>query len=353
MAALSVRKPTARGTIPGLDAFFSRKSKHADTSALLKLADEEGVGEEMRKLLAARQPNADVLQFPLDWASKKGHAKLVKLLLADSRCNPSSASIDDACKLGHLDVISLLLADPRVYLHPDTITEATRSGRVEVVKLLLKSLPHLDPVPVLRTGAFSGRLEIAKLLLASERLDPSVTALEVLHNASLRGHLDIIKFLLADERVDPSINDQHLIRSALSGQGFFLRVPRLDSVVVLLSDPRVTVPTDELRDDRPILMALMLLRRSFRQNISFDPNLSSEFKSLITEIESIESKRRSLLGAHLIPDLVGLCLDYVPDLFSHYVPKPVSVGKYFLGQRFCMDLSEASLYISFASLSTM
>jgi hypothetical protein len=50
-------------------------------------------------------------------ASEKGHTDVVKLLLADSRVDPTADdnyAIKKASEKGHTDVVKLLLADPRV-----------------------------------------------------------------------------------------------------------------------------------------------------------------------------------------------------------------------------------------------
>lgn len=55
-------------------------------------------------------------QFTIQAASVKGHAKVVRLLLADGRANPradDSGSLRWACLCGHVEVVRMLLADGR------------------------------------------------------------------------------------------------------------------------------------------------------------------------------------------------------------------------------------------------
>jgi hypothetical protein len=250
--------------------------------------------------------------------------------------------------------LKLLLTDPRAdtsYNDQAPLRTAIAKKNPEALKLLLpaKRVTNSTFFQSAIRDAVSYRFsEGVKLLLADSDFDPRADESAIRH-ACDRGYLDIIKLFLADERVDPSVNDQSLIRSCL--RSFFDL--RLDSVVVLLSDSRVQVPTKELRHDRPILTALMLLRRSFRQGFSRSPNLTPQFKSLITEIDSIESERRTFLDVHLIPDLVGICLEYVPDLFCHRIDIPQPRYQFRWRTEFHTDLSEAPRLISFGSLSTM
>jgi hypothetical protein len=320
----------------------------------------------------------------LNVAVRYNHIKLVKLLLSDPRIEDLSPAVLEAINEKQLDSLKLLLLDQRVTNVSFALVAAILQGNLEAAKLLLAD-PRVDTSyndqAALRTAIMKKRFDGLKLLLAAKRVTNSSffqTAISdaiyanfdegakllladrafnpsALRAACFQGKPDLIRLLLADERVDPTVNNQDVVRDALNTW----RGSRLDSVVVLLSDPRVVVPIDQLKPDRPILTALMMLRRSFRQERSRDPNLSSEFNSLITEIESIESKRRAFLDAHLIPDLVGLCLDYVPDLFSNFIPARIPFSQ--LGLDRCwswkfvvhMDLSEAPRYFSFQSLSTL
>jgi hypothetical protein len=77
------------------------------------------------------------------WAVDNSSAPLVKLLLTDSRIDPSAndqLAISSASFHGHPEIVKLLLADPRV--DPSThdqwpIRVASDNGRADVVKLLL------------------------------------------------------------------------------------------------------------------------------------------------------------------------------------------------------------------------
>ena len=81
-------------------------------------------------------------------ASQNGHDKVVRLLLADPRVDPSDSDIIKfASKNGHSTVVELLLEDPRVDPSVDynlSLGLAAQNGHFDVVKLLLSS-PLFNP----------------------------------------------------------------------------------------------------------------------------------------------------------------------------------------------------------------
>lgn len=76
-------------------------------------------------------------------ASEHGNFNLVKLLLEDSRVNPSAISNESirlASENGHFNIIQLLLADKRVDPsdeHNTAVVEAMKNCHIDVVNLLL------------------------------------------------------------------------------------------------------------------------------------------------------------------------------------------------------------------------
>jgi ankyrin repeat protein len=350
----------------------------SDLAILQQLADEEGLRDvSFKDLFAARRFYRK--QTAICWASSRGRTPLVKLFLSDSRCDPSAndqVAICFACRNNHPEVVALLLADPRVVPPDQLLVDACRSNFVEVVKRLLahgRVDPSYRDQSPLRIALSHNNLELLKLLLAAKRVtnstffrsaigdairyrfipgaellladrdfDPSGDEQFAIRIAPELGLTSIVSLLLADDRVDPSVANQTPVRNALHPKSPLL--PRLDVVISLLSDRRVMVPLEEQTTDRPILTALMLLRRQFRQDLSQDSLRARPFRSLLAKVKSIEAKRFAQLETHLI----SVCLDYVPDLFCHRIPKgnghPSS---------FCLDLSEAKRYITFASLSIL
>lgn len=58
-------------------------------------------------------------KYMLDRASQNGHLEVIRLLLADSRVNPSAnnnAAIRWASRHGYLEIVRLLESDPRAHL---------------------------------------------------------------------------------------------------------------------------------------------------------------------------------------------------------------------------------------------
>ena len=122
-------------------------------------------------------------QNTFEWAAENRHLEIVKLLLTDSRVDPSdwnNLAIIWAAMNGHLEVVKLLLTDPRVDPGDQynlAIVRAAEKKHLEVVKELLK-----DP-----------------------RVDPSEYYYNAIRNAQY-GHLEVVKLLLTDPRVYSSYN---------------------------------------------------------------------------------------------------------------------------------------------------
>ncbi|KAK7219150.1 hypothetical protein V2G26_007153 [Clonostachys chloroleuca] len=121
---------------------------------------------------------------PLNMASSKGHAKVVKMLL-DKGADFTTQSNDDwtplhvASDRGHVDVVELLLRAPH-FSKPEAdalgrtaLFLASRSGQVDVVQYLL-SLKRFDPdtknyygSTALSTAVANGYCNVVELLIAA------------------------------------------------------------------------------------------------------------------------------------------------------------------------------------------
>ena len=89
-------------------------------------------------------PTADD-NYAIQWSAKKGHDKVVKLLLEDKRADPSADDnypIRWSAARGHLEVVKLLLNDRRVDPTADdnyAIRWSAQNGKLEVVNVLIAS----------------------------------------------------------------------------------------------------------------------------------------------------------------------------------------------------------------------
>jgi hypothetical protein len=91
-------------------------------------------------------------------------------------------------------------------------------------------------------------------------------------------------------------------------------------VKLLLSDQRVDISGISPLPSSPEILALFLLRQSFRRKMIEAKQRHQDqpdFLAVVAGIEKIESQRKALLDDHLLSDLSSLCLSYVPDLFCH------------------------------------
>ena len=162
-------------------------------------------------------------------AAKKGHASIVKLLLADERVDPAAddnEAFREAAAKGHVEVIRLLLADKRV--------DPAACGNV-----------------AFREAAAKGHIEVVKLLLADKRVDPSTRFNVAFREAAGKGHAEVVRLLLTDKRVNPAARDNEAIRLAAKRRYFKV-------ISLLLKDGRID-PQAGLADAADAAAALVFI----------------------------------------------------------------------------------------------
>jgi hypothetical protein len=326
----------------------------------MKWANERGLGPIVTELLEDQSKQLyEPVGFVLLWTIEKGLVSLLKLLLQDSRIDPSiddNASLRLACENNLVEMVQVLLAaDPRVDPSVDDqflLRYACEHGLDELVKLLLAD-KRVDPAvwgnTPLQLSCAHGHTEVVKLLLADERVDPCVGESSALrfacendqaevvkvlledkrvdpaadHNIALRlacsrGCVNVVKLLLADQRVDPS-EDPSVLSQAMK-DGF------VEVVKLLLSDERVLLPSppssyfSSLTSFSSVdILALVLLRQSIRLEFLKEKHrllyTRSGCSSVLVDLKQIEAQRKVLFDAHLLSDLSLVCLAYVPDFF--------------------------------------
>src|SRR6185503_9095679 len=103
-------------------------------------ACENGDIEQVEYLLRFVDPSIN--NWPIRIASQKGHIDIVRLLLEDTRVDPSefdNQALYNACSYHHLKVVKLLLTDPRV--DPSTqnnLALSCAAGCIKIVEFLLE-----------------------------------------------------------------------------------------------------------------------------------------------------------------------------------------------------------------------
>jgi hypothetical protein len=221
----------------------------------------------------------------------------VKLLLADQRVDPSAENYEafiEACRAVDVKILQLLLADQRV---------------VPPLLLLLKSIEL-------------NRIEVVKFLLTDQRFNSVQSRHQALITACTSGNGDVVDLLLADDRLDPSENGQAALTATLSNNSWY-------ALKRLLADQRVDEIGNPFASEANWIRiygadacSLFLLRKKRRDRSLLPDAIANDEKvqKTIIHIDKIEAQRKGWLSAHLIPDLVDLCLEYVPDLFCHSSP---------------------------------
>jgi hypothetical protein len=138
----------------------------------------------------------------LVFASRRGHAAIVRLLLEDGRADPAAGESQALCAaVGHgsVDVVQLLLSD----------------GRAE---------PAARDCQALIVAANSGDADVVRLLLADGRSDPTARGNFALWTAVMYCYATVVQLLVEDGRADPEAawmhaSERHLVFPAIRWRG--------------------------------------------------------------------------------------------------------------------------------------
>ncbi|KAJ3028365.1 UNVERIFIED_CONTAM: hypothetical protein HDU68_001831 [Siphonaria sp. JEL0065] len=200
--------------------------------------------------------------MPLHFATLHGHTEAVRLILSDSRVDPSTclknlvravlsntsakgggcnmemaklllqhkkadrkAAFREAARFGHVQVLQFLVDDGRVNLLARTAGTNIRLGNYALysaiegehsdVVLFLLSLSEVDPSAndnrAIREAAYSN-FEILKMLVQDRRVDPTVDDDYVLRRVCALEKMDAVEFLVALPHVNPSAGNDYCLR---------------------------------------------------------------------------------------------------------------------------------------------
>jgi ankyrin repeat protein len=125
-----------------------------------------------------------------------------------------------------------IVADKRMTMYTDDVNQnltfASRDGDEEMVKILLADSrvdPSFEDNEALYVAAVWGRLHIVKVLLAHPLVDPSAKNNATILMAEKSGHLDVVKLLLLSARVACSeVDHTELVLSLFSGAEMALQI---------------------------------------------------------------------------------------------------------------------------------
>ena len=110
-----------------------------------------------------------------------------------------------ACKTGDTAKVALLIKSVDQSTNTLGIRCASRNGQTDVVRLLLEDSradPSAKTNAAIQLACYYGHTDIVRLLLADSRVDPSTQRNCALRWACSRGHLEVVRILLDDPRVE-------------------------------------------------------------------------------------------------------------------------------------------------------
>lgn len=207
--------------------------------------------------------------------ARDGNTEALLLLLSDPRTNPeneTTSAFDVAIRRGHAEVVRILLADGRF---DPTIEEGEES--------------------VLTTAVEDCNIDIVRILLEDKRIDPSANKNEALLAAAKYGYAAIFQLLLSREEVlemEEETGDDYGLESAVMGSHvsivkLILQLPYIqflnywllvacrgssyETVKVLLEDQRVHPEVPSCRRRHACVVegnrALRIARNTKREDI--------------------------------------------------------------------------------------
>ncbi|KAJ3393474.1 hypothetical protein HDU84_001965 [Entophlyctis sp. JEL0112] len=250
-----------------------------DDNYALQCAAEEGHVDIVTRLLALPSEKGIRTDGKNNYAAKRtafnGHTETMRLLLADTRTDPSASRnepLRNATTNGHAGVLRLLLSHPHPGINPGcfnnhSLVQACTNGHLECVQLLVSD-NRVNPADgdnePFRTACRNGHAGIVQFLLTVPNVNPCARRCDGLVTAIDEGHEDVVRVLL----------QHHSPIRPIFSERMFERVVRRGSpeiVKIFLEDPRVKVCNTAFlkADNLPVLEVLLADTRldpSFNQN---------------------------------------------------------------------------------------
>jgi ankyrin repeat protein len=339
------------------DSKTNFQSHSSSVAAVLKWADENGLGNTVRALLEEPVLKANTstnpLEFVIGWVSERGYTFLVQLLLSDRRIDPSARqqyALRLASQNGHVEVVKLLLADSRVDPSVDDqypIRVACQGGHADVVAVLLtdkRVTPSVQSLDLLATACENGHVEVVKLLLADKRANPAEKDQAAIRAAAHLGHTEIVKLLLADERVDPSSEDQYSIRWACENGHSAV-------VQLLLADRRVD-PSAKDQIEYAIRWACennhLEVVKLLLADPRVDPSAKDQFSLHIARYSGYTEVVKVLLSDQRV-DLTDSPAPHLPSMLALFLLRPSFRRSFLLDTRRHQDTHSQSDFRSVVS----
>jgi len=136
----------------------------------------------------------------LVFAVRKGHKKIVKILLDRGADAKNKQALEGAALYGHEEIVKILLDNGADTKNSEALLYATRKGHTRIVKILLDSGAddEVKNIDALRSAAAWGHKEIVKILL-NHGVDINAEVNDhktVLESAAGNGHREIVEILL-------------------------------------------------------------------------------------------------------------------------------------------------------------
>ena len=160
--------------------------------------------------------NSDDMIENIKWFFRFINDEPENLLLVENKQNAFDFACDFAYGCSYIEVLKLLLQDSRVDPSAENnyaIIRASYHGYTEVVKLLLQDSkvdPSADNNYAFRVASYYSFIDIVKLLLQDSRVDPSAKDNYAFRVASHSGNSQLVKLLLKDPRVKNTLTEEEI-----------------------------------------------------------------------------------------------------------------------------------------------
>lgn len=236
-----------------------------------RLAAEFGYFDLVKELLQNPKINpSDSKNWAIKAAIKNGHLKVVKELLKNNQIDPDiSQTLNLAVKYGHYQIAKELLNSKRLTVsdtrYHEPIYFAAKNNRVKIMKLLLDDTrldPSIKKNEAIITAAENGYIEIVKELLKDTRVNPTDFNNASITRAARKGHLEVTKALM--DKVNPAYPKNRALRWAFENG-------HLNVVKQLLKDDRVKKGAKKVFND-PKVIAKVKKKKNKDQLLTFAQN---------------------------------------------------------------------------------
>ena len=189
------------GHINVLEYFFSKCALKVQSSVAVIAATYGHLNILQYTVKCGIKPGSQVLLAALLCNKESCVLEIVKFLVVECACKPTSFHIESAIRSGFLEILQWLLSTCRFAFMNKHLETAVRFGQLDIVRHLVTILGYIPTGLHLRIVAEKGFLNIARYLVTERKCQPTSQHLSI---AICEHQLDVVRYFIFENKCLPT-----------------------------------------------------------------------------------------------------------------------------------------------------